>query len=307
MTRRPWAGAAGVLLLLAVWAPPVFAQPKKILILRSGNFPIYDFAARGFIKGIAASPVSYAVTEAVLPKEEEVPAFMADLRAAPPDLVFTIGTQAARAVQEKGGGVPYTYSMIVDPPSLGLGGGGAVMEAHPARQINFIRENFPTLKRIGVIHSGERNQGSVKIFRDLAKQDGGLVLVQAESPEQMSNAIQRLAREADCLLMVADAMLYSPQTITQIILQTLQLNLPLIAVSPSFVKAGALAALYPDYEENGALAAEAAVRHFKGEPLRSMPVLWPEKSLSAVNTIVAARLNISVPERTLNKASEVVR
>lgn len=307
MRWRPLAGAA---LLWLAWGPaaaPAAAASKSILILRSGSFAIYDHAVRGFVKELGTLQIPYTLSEKVLPAESQVEAFMADIKASPPDLIFTVGTQAALAVQSQAAGIPFVYCMVVDPPTLGLGGGGVVMEAHPAKQIAFIRESFPHMKRIGVIHSTERNQGPVRLFRDISRQDPSVVLVQADSPEQMSKAIQKLSKEADCLLMVADATLYSPQTITQIILQTLQLGLPLIAVSPSFVKAGALAALYPDYEENGMLAAQAAGRFFRGESLKSMQILWPERCLSAVNLIVANRLNISVPEKAVQRASEVVR
>jgi putative tryptophan/tyrosine transport system substrate-binding protein len=291
-------------------ALPLAGEPtRKIVILRSGSFPIYDFAVQGFKEGLAARNVPAVLEEKVLPSDEsaDLDAFMESVRAKSPDLVFTVGTMATRVVQERGGGLPFTYCMIVDPPSLGVMGGGTVMEAHPARQIAFIRETFPSLRRIGVIHSGSRNRETVRLFKEEARKDERLVLVQAENAEQVSKAILRLSREVDCLLMISDAVLYSPQTATQIILQTLQNDLPLIAVSPSFVKAGALAGIYPDYRDNGVLAAEAAARYFHGEPLKSIGVLWPNKLLSAVNLILANRLNIDVPKAAVDAASEVVR
>src|SRR5690348_14999479 len=96
-------------------------------------------------------------------------------------------------------------------------------------------------------------------------------MLQAETPEEVAKAIAKLSSDADCLLMVADSVIYSPQTIAPVILQTIQNNLPIIAISPSFVKAGALAAIYPDYKDNGVLAAGVATRYFNGESLASIP------------------------------------
>lgn len=283
------------------------AAPKQIVVLRSGPYPIYDHAVRGFTQELNRRGIPFVLDEKILPGEPEAPAFMESLRAAHPDLLFTIGTQATRIAQEKGAGTPFVYAMIVDPSSLGLTGGGAVMEVLPSVHLAFIHENFPRLRRVGVIHSSQRNRETVRFFREHKGAEPFLVMIQADTPEEMSNAIQKLSKEADCLLMVSDAVLYSPQTATQIILQTLQNNLPFFAISPSFVKAGALAAVYPDYEDNGRLAAEAAARHFAGENVSGIPPLWPAKTRTAVNLIVAKRLGIPVPARVVSSAEEVVR
>ena len=65
--------------------------------------------------------------------------------------------------------------------------------------------------------------------------------------------------------------------------------------------------IYPEYKENGAMAAEAAARYFGGESLKTMTVLWPSRPLHAVNLIVARRLGIPLPEKVIQTASEAVR
>jgi ABC-type uncharacterized transport system substrate-binding protein len=301
---RRIAGLAAALAAAAgLWAAPA---EKKVVILRSGAFPLYDFAVKGFKDELAAKKVRCAFEEMVLP-ETDADGFIASLRASSPDLVFTIGTLAARMLQEKGQGIPFIYAMIVDPPSLGLTTPGAVMETNPTAQLAFIRENFPKIKRVGLIHSSTRNRDTVRLFSEARMPDMTLVMIPADSPEDMSKAILRLSKEADCLLMVSDALLYSSQTSSQIILQTLQNNLPIIAVSPSFVKAGAMAAIYPDYTDNGVQAGDVAARFFAGEPLSSIPAQWASRTRCAVNLIIAKRLGVAVQDKTLRAAVEVVQ
>jgi ABC-type uncharacterized transport system substrate-binding protein len=297
--------AASLIVWASVGGASQAAQPKRILILRSSPAPIYEFAVKGFTKELSRRGVPCVLEDKVLPGQGNVPVFIDEVKAHPPDLTFTIGTLASRALMEKGG-LPFVYSMVVDPASLGLAGGGTVMEVPPAVQLAFIRDNFPQLKRVGVIHSTKRNRELVRLFREY-KGDRQVVMIQAETPEDMSRAIQKLPKLADCLLMVSDVVLYSPQTATQIILQTIQNNIPLFAVSPSFVKAGALAAVYPAYEDNGRLAAEAASRFFAGEDLSTMPVFWPAKPLWAVNLVISRRLSLPMSEQLVASADEVVR
>lgn len=243
-----------------------------------------------------------------MPKgEDELAAFLRDIQSRPPDLVFTVGTPAARFMREQGGSIPFVYAMIVDPSSLGLVTGGAVMEVEASVQFEFIRKYFPRIRRVGVVYSAQRNRESVSLLKEKKPDDFSLVMLSAETPEEVAKAVSKLSSDADCLLMVTDAVIYSPQTITPLILQTIQNGLPIIAISPSFVKAGALAAVYPDYKDNGALAAEVAARYFNGESLQSISVQRASRTRTAINLIVARRLRVSVSEKNIQLASEVIK
>jgi ABC-type uncharacterized transport system substrate-binding protein len=160
---------------------------------------------------------------------------------------------------------------------------------------------------VGVIHSTARNREVVRLLQEEKPPDIELKMITADTPEEMNKAIGTLSKEADCLLMVSDSLLYSPQIATQIILDTLRCNLPIIAVSPSFVKAGALAAVYPDFKGNGIVAADVAIRFFAGESLSSIPIQWAGRTRTSVNQIIAQRLRIAIKAKTLQEADEVVR
>jgi putative tryptophan/tyrosine transport system substrate-binding protein len=303
--RSAFRALAGAFLLFGFSGSEV---SRNVVILRSGDVPIYNYAVEGFMGALSSKKISFTVKDVILPSQEaQVESFIGAIDKDRPDLVFTIGTAASRAARERLKMTPFIYSMIVDPSSYGLSSAGAVMEVKPSAQVEFIRKSFPFFKRIGLVYSPERNKNVVRLFQELNLPEVSLVMIQANSSEQMSQALQRLAKEADCLLMIADAVLYSPQTATQIILQTLQNNLPIIAVSPSFVKAGALAAIYPDYQDNGARAGEAAARFFSGERMESIPVQWPAKTRTAVNLIVARRLGVNVPTEVIEAAEQVVK
>ncbi len=299
----------GVLSILAVAAAmSSAAAQKKVLIVRSGNFPPYQAAVDGFVEELNSHQIPFVTEDLILPKEEaDIGAFLRDVRARRPDLVLTLGTSAARAIKEGGEGLPFVYGMIVDPPSIGIVTGGATMEVRPSEQLDFIRANFPSFKKVGVIHSTARNREVVRLLQEEKPPDIELKMITADTPEEMNKAIGTLSKEADCLLMVSDSLLYSPQIATQIILDTLRCNLPIIAVSPSFVKAGALAAVYPDFKGNGIVAADVAIRFFAGESLSSIPIQWAGRTRTSVNQIIAQRLRIAIKAKTLQEADEVVR
>ena len=299
----------GVLSIVAV-ATILLAAPvkKKVVIVRSGNFPPYQNAVEGFVEGLDSHGVSYSLEDLVLPKgEAEIDAFLRDVRARSPDLVLTLGTSAARVFREKGQDLPFIYCMIVDPESLDIVTGGVTMEVRPREQWEFIRANFPSIKRVGIIHSATRNRKVVRGLEKEKPQDLELKMITADTPEEMNKAIMVLLKEADGLLMISDVVLFSPQLISQIILETLRGNLPIISMSPSVVKAGALAAIYPDFKDNGDVAAGVAIRYFSGEPLSSIPMQWAGRTRISVNQIIAQRLRIPISDKTLREADEVVQ
>jgi|GEM_PF-1570587 ABC-type uncharacterized transport system substrate-binding protein len=282
------------------------SRPKKIIVLRSGDLPYYSLAVKEFVDTLRARNVLFAVEDRTLPREEERGAFLQELQAGLPDLVFTVGTPATIAVFQKKT-LPFVYAMIMDPPALGVNTGGAVMETPPSIQLDFLRAHFPSFKRVGVIHSSTRNADYVRLLKETRTGECSIVEVVADTPQELDRAISSLVGRADCLLMIPDSQLYSPQFSGQIILQTIRLGLPLIGVSPSYARAGALAAVYPDYGDNGAVAADVAAQYFGGQALSSIPPQWPRRTRYAVNLIVAERLGVPVDEKILDGADEVVR
>jgi ABC-type uncharacterized transport system substrate-binding protein len=173
--------------------------------------------------------------------------------------------------------------------------------------MNFIRQNFPSLKRVGVLYSSGRNMEILSELKALKAKGESISMVEVESIDRLDAALQGLAGQSDCLLMLSDPTIYSAQTASQLILQTLQRGLPIIAASPAYVKAGALAGVYAHPEESGCSASAVVDRVLSGDKPSSIPFVWPTKYASAVNLIVAGRLKVTVPASLTNSAEQVVK
>ncbi|MBI4397069.1 MAG: hypothetical protein HY548_08245, partial [Elusimicrobia bacterium] len=198
--------------------------------------------------------------------------------------------------------------MVVDPPASNLEGGGVTLDVKPSAQVEFIKKNFPLFKRIGVLYSSHRNKEVIKELKEI-KQRGGADLVFAEvtAIEQVDKILTDLSTKADCLLMLSDPTIYTPQTASQIIMRTLELNFPIIAASPAYVKAGALAGIYADTEDNGCQASEVVGRVLAGEKADAISLHWPKKTKTAVNLVVAERLRVQVNSSTIESAEQVIK
>lgn len=291
-------------------AAGLFGEPqRRVAVIRSSRLPLYDLALQGFRRSLSEQGMTVVTEDFLLPADPaEESALFTQLAQQKFDLLLTLGSNASAVTRDSAKGTPLVFGMTVDPFVNGLTRGGAALDVRPAEQIRFIRRNFPSLKRVGIFYRPGCNTAVVKGFKEAEGLEGAsLVLIEVKDPGDMGRLLDQLRAEADCLLMVSDSILYSAQTSPQFILQTLRSGFPFIAVSPSFVKAGALAAIYGDSEDNGYQAGRAAARFLAGEDLNAIPVYWTEKAKTAFNLVVAERLRLSVSEAAKKSAELVVR
>jgi ABC-type uncharacterized transport system substrate-binding protein len=124
-----------------------------------------------------------------------------------------------------------------------------------------------------------------------ARREGfALAVIDCEGAAQLMKALAAFKGKVDFLLCSPDPDLYNPVTIKPLILASLEERIPIIGFSPAFVRAGAVAGIYPDYRETGRQVAELALRVLRGEdrPLDDAPA----KVRVALNQRVARLLGI---------------
>lgn len=274
----------------------------QVFIVRSSGLALYETVAKGF-KDCTKLPVAGDIT--LSGDEARDAASVAQVGAKGASVILTLGSTATRLVRTTAKTTPSVFAVVIDPASNDISGPGVPMDLRASTQLEFIQKNFPALKRVGVLYSPGRNVEVVAELKALKAKGAAIVLVEVVSIERLDAAVQTLASQADCLLMLSDPVIYSPQTASQLILQTLQRGLPIIAASPAYVKAGALAGVYASPSDNGCVAADVVADAAAGK--KSSSIVWPSKYVTAINMIVAKRLNIEVPAALINSAEQVTK
>src|SRR6185369_10564346 len=120
-------------------------------------------------------------------------------------------------------------------------------------------------------------------------------------------ALRKLMAEVDVVWTVADSHVVTTETTPALILASLRQRMPLIGLSVAHVRAGALAALYCDYEDVGEQAATLALRVLQGESPASLPVTYPRRVGLALNLRTAEHLGLDVPPDVASEAGETMR
>src|SRR3990172_4169770 len=103
---------------------------------------------------------------------------------------------------------------------------------------------------------------------------------------------------------VADSHIFSPPTISPLILATLRHRVPVFGLSTPHAR---VAALPCDYADGGRQAGQIALRVLHGEDPATIPVTTPRQIALVLNLRSARNLGIDIPRDLEDEASEVIR
>ncbi|MBU1689931.1 MAG: hypothetical protein KJ958_02170 [Gammaproteobacteria bacterium] len=232
------------------------------------------------------------------------------LRAEPGQLLLAVGTEAMDELAKKKLPQPMLSVLVPraafektarqngrlgDPRNF-----SAITLDQPwARQFALIRQALPGRTKVGVLLAPNSPELATALSA-AAKVAGFVAIIETVDGEaDLLPSLKRLLGECDVLLAVPDPLIYNRNTVQSILLTTYRHQVPLIGFSPSYVKAGAIAAVFSVPEQIGQQAAEIIQRLAADQRL---PLPQPPRYFSVgVNTQVARSLGISIDdEASLN-------
>ncbi|WP_294768660.1 ABC transporter substrate binding protein [uncultured Rhodoferax sp.] len=166
------------------------------------------------------------------------------------------------------------------------------------RQLELVHQALPDVKRIGVLWGQESlpQQASLQA----AAQARGMEVVSSPvvGPSSLFSGLKTVLDDAGVLLAVADPQVYNGGTISNILLATYRVRVPVMAFSPAYVKAGALLAVYSTPRQIGTQAGALARTLLQGG---APPVSqYPQDFEVAVNEHVARSLGLTLDEAALS-------
>ncbi|MEE1228876.1 MAG: ABC transporter substrate-binding protein [Lachnospiraceae bacterium] len=235
------------------------------------------------------------------------------------NLICAIATPAAMSAYNstKTGDIPVIYTAVSDPVAAELakddgssvGNITGTSDALPVEeQLKMIRAFLPDAKKIGILHtSSETNSDStIAIYKKLAPKYNFEIV---DSPiSQLSDvpmAATNLASKVDCISNLTD------NTVVQALSAELdaanKAGIPVFGSEIDQVKAGCVGCEGLDYyklgQQTGAMAAKVLKGEAKASDLKFETITAPSVF---INTAVAKKLNITVPDEYLNDSSAQV-
>jgi len=279
-----------------------------IVVLVSADSPASAAAAKAFQESFASSSARDSAT-AIIAVDPQRGAEVPQLRDA--QVVVTVGAAAARVALSS----PADYavlSIVIPKVSYETLQGSAEAAAHPhrtaifldqplKRQFNLIQSAFPDRRRIGTV-LGPKSRELLPVLR-AEVQDRGLNLVQRiiDDEAELFPALQGVLPDADLLLAVPDSAVLTTASARSVLVSAYRYQVPVVAFSENYVKAGAIIAVFSTPEQLGREAAELLATAMEGGRLALPAPRYPKYFSVRVNTQVARSLGIVVAdEQTLH-------
>lgn len=168
-----------------------------------------------------------------------------------------------------------------------------------SRQLELIRIMFTDQKRIGVLY-GPSSRGSINALSSAARQKKLQIVAREVGAEnELISVLKSLLSEVDVLLALPEPTVFNNFNIQGILLTTYRFGDPVIAFSPSYVRAGALAALYSSPDQVGTEAVDAIIKMVRGNSIVLPSPQYPQTFSISINRQVARSLGIAVDEESV--------
>lgn len=288
---RAW---TAVFLLLIYSATPAYAEapndaqaPTVTVVLSEDGGPYVEFG-NALHAALSASGLTVVEINAAQPIPDS-------------GLVIGVGMKAATAVASSG--APAVLNVLITkagyenllrdfPRRAAPHAFSAIFLDQPAyRQVSLIAALLPEKRSIGLLYSAPPAE-LVQLRKEMTGHGLSLRERAVNATYPLAEALQEILRSSEVLLALPDAPIYNNSTIRDILLTTYRKGVPLIGLSPGYVKAGALGAVYSTPVQIAAQAA-ALIRKF-GDGHALPPAQYPQEFEVMVNEQVAHSLGLQI-------------
>jgi putative tryptophan/tyrosine transport system substrate-binding protein len=226
------------------------------------------------------------------------------------ELVIALGVKAIEASSKLKQSTPVlgvftplpTFNSMLANSRRVLGNFSAIVLDQPyARRFSLIKTVMPEAKNLGVL-LGPNSSLDIDELRESG--DDAQFNIMQENIQQQADLIPNLTtllEITDALMAIPDSFVYTRETAQPILLTSYRHQKPVFGFSQSYVRAGALAAVYSTSRQMAKQAAEIAIKSQQSPGILPPPQA-PKYFSVALNYQVARSLNIQIAdESSINK------
>lgn len=223
------------------------------------------------------------------------------------DLVLAVSTPSAQTMYNSSKEIPIIISAVTDPKSVGLVGENitGTSDMSPVdKQVDLINILLPKTKTIGVVYntSEENSRVLVEKLKEEGKRYNYIIKEKGiTNVNEINQALDALLGEIDVLYTPTDNLIVAA---TPIVMQKAEENkIPVIGCIEDQVVQGALATETIDYKKLGYQTGMIAIKVLEGTKPSDIPVQTLEDTNLIINSEVANKLNIEIPEILKERAT----
>lgn len=289
--------AGAILLVCSLLLGSVTTHAASVLVVLSESSPIY----LEFADVLRKELVRDAVTLEVVAITSDAP-----WQTGPTEhsLVVTVGSRAAEAAANRDIRVPLLYTLLPRSAVERINAtrkedkrnSAIYIDQPPARYIDLLRIALPEFDRVGLFAGPDSREAAMRLAYMARDRRMKAQIEPINNEHDIYPAIQRMFAEPGALLATADTAVFNSQTIPSILLSAYRRRVPVVGFSQSYVKAGAVVALYSTPSQIAQQAAEIVRQALAGQGLPSAQ--YPRYFQVGVNARVAKSLDLQIDTET---------
>jgi putative tryptophan/tyrosine transport system substrate-binding protein len=247
---------------------------------------------------------------------DRMPGLATELAQVPVDVVFTMGTRAARIVAETVKTTPlvvYSCDPFEHVTRLARGRGNLTgvtcmtTELSPKR-LELLHDAVPKASRVMFLHDPQAAPNAWRLTEEAAPRLG-ITLQQAQvgAAEELLPELTLIAKERpDALFVYPDVVLSSYPRPQQLAEFAIKAHLPMMNAFRFFTDAGGLMSYGATTSEIYTSAAEQVAKILRGTPPSELPLREATRFELVINNRTAKALGLTIPPTLLARADEVI-
>jgi putative tryptophan/tyrosine transport system substrate-binding protein len=247
---------------------------------------------------------------------DRMPGLAAELVQVPVDVLFTMGTRAARIVAAAVKTTPLVvYSC--DPfehvtrlarPDGNLTGVTCMTTELSPKRLELLKEAVPKTSRVMFLHDPEAAPNALKLTQEVAPRLGiRMQVAQVGAAEELLPELTMIAKEhPDALFVYPDVVLSSHPRPRQLADFAIKAHLPTMHAFRFFVDAGGLMSYGATQSEIYTIAAEQTAKILDGARPSQLPLRQATRFELVINLKTAKALGLTIPPSLLLRADHVI-
>src|SRR5262249_56739974 len=235
------------------------------------------------------------------------------------DAILAIGTPATVAAKQATSVVPIVFVAVNDPVALGVVASlarpdsnvtGLSNQQHDVagKRLELLREVVPGLRRLAIL-ANPANTGGALEMKDVQRLADTIglqtITLQIRQAEEIGPALESLNNRANALYCASDPLFNSNRI--RINTMVLGLQLPTIYAFREYIEAGGLMSYGANFPALFRRGAEFVDKILHGAKATDIPVEQPTKFDLVINLTTAKKLGLTVPDKLLALADEVIQ
>jgi putative ABC transport system substrate-binding protein len=247
---------------------------------------------------------------------DRMPELVADLARVPVDVIFTMGTRAARIAAQTVKTTPlvvYSCDPFLHVKNLARPGGNLTgvtcmtTEMMPKR-LELLHEAIPAISRVMFLHDPEAAPNAFNLTQEVAPRLGmTMQAAHVTAAEELLPELTAIAEDRpEALLVYPDVVLSSYPRPQQLADFAIKAKLPTVHAFRFFVDAGGLMSYGATVSEIYASAGEQVAKILDGTRPSELPLRQATRFELVINNRTAKALGLTIPESFLLRADEVI-